>query len=43
MELCDLVNSNIGLCADKTFKGFNRVGWWALYDNIDQTGLSVAD
>lgn len=40
---CDLINSNIGACTDKTSLGYNRIGWWCLYDDIIQEHLTIAD
>jgi hypothetical protein len=42
---CDIykLDSGIGACEDKTHLGYNRTGWWTIYDEIDQTGLTIAD
>ncbi len=35
------IANNIGACTDKTTLGYNRLGYWALYDDIDQSKLTI--
>lgn len=35
--------TNAGACADKIYKGYERLGVWTDYDNIDQSSIVEAD
>jgi hypothetical protein len=36
---CDLLNSDVGTCTDKAFKGFARTGWWTPLSNVDPASI----
>ena len=40
---CDLLNMDIGSCTDKSYKGFNRIGWWTLLSNVDLLTMDDED